>query len=173
MKSRYLDRAIWKALSWSPTLHKNPAVTWIWRERESQIDFWPQYSWNVSRYASNFYHDALQKYALLWQKVTKIEHKLFFLKLFGRPRDIPAKFPGYPAKKFGFPGFRRTYRAFWPHPLTWKTPTPPEDIWTKKVWVWVPLDDRQITHRICVRLRHLLPLYPKLLPNQFKNDFVG
>ena len=137
----------------------------------------------------------------------EIEHKLFFLKLFGHLRDIPAKsrdippknrghkiepkhffsqtfralpgypgkIPGYPAKKslipwvsrdipnflaptpsrgrppphqkisglkslglgsffvpekkFDFPGFEGT--------VTWKTPTPLENIRTKKVWVWV------------------------------------
>ena len=60
--------------------------------------------------------------------------QIFFRKLFGQPQDIPAKIPGYPAKKFGFPGFRRTYRAlnFGPHPFPWKTPTPPKDIRTKK-----------------------------------------
>ena len=42
----------------------------------------------------------------------------FFLKLFGHPRDIRAKIPGYHGKKFGFPGF--------PHPFTWKTPTHPK-----------------------------------------------
>ena len=36
----------------------------------------------------------------------------FFLNFSGHPRDIPAKIPGCPAKKFAFPGFRRTYRTF-------------------------------------------------------------
>ena len=63
----------------------------------------------------------------------------FFLKLFGHPWDIPAKIPGYPAKKFGFPEFRRTCRTFWPPtPSHGRPPPPPEDIRTKKVWVWVP-----------------------------------
>ena len=44
------------------------------------------------------------------------EHSLesinfFLLKLFGHPWDIPAKLPGYPAKKYVFPGFRGTYRT--------------------------------------------------------------
>ena len=43
-----------------------------------------------------------------------------FSQTFRHPRDIPAKLPGYQAKKFGFPGF------------TWKSSTPPEDIRTKK-----------------------------------------
>ena len=63
---------------------------------------------------------------------TRTEHKLFF-QTFRAPPGHPGKIPGYPAKKFGFPGFRRTYQTFWPpHPFTRKTPTPPEDIWTKK-----------------------------------------
>ena len=35
----------------------------------------------------------------------EIEPKLIFLKLFGRPRDIPAKSRDIPPKKFDFPGF--------------------------------------------------------------------
>ena len=35
----------------------------------------------------------------------KIEQELFFLKLFGHSRDIPAKIPVYPPKQFDFPGF--------------------------------------------------------------------
>ena len=39
----------------------------------------------------------------------------FFLNLFGPPPpDIRAKNPGNPAKTFGFPGFRGTYRTFCP-----------------------------------------------------------
>ena len=36
------------------------------------------------------------------------------------------------AKKFGFPGFEGHTELFGTHPFTWKTPTPPEDIRTKK-----------------------------------------
>ena len=60
----------------------------------------------------------------------KLNRDLFFLKLFGRPQDIPPKIPGYPAKKFGFPGLRRTYRTFWPPPVHVEDPHP--DIRTKK-----------------------------------------
>ena len=35
-------------------------------------------------------------------------------------------------KKFDFPGFEGHTELFGPHPFTWKTPTPPEDIRTKK-----------------------------------------
>ena len=48
------------------------------------------------------------------------------------PRHMPAKIPGCPAKKCGFLGSWGTYRTFWPPPFHWKTPTPPEDIRTKK-----------------------------------------
>ena len=62
---------------------------------------------------------------------TKIEHKFFFLKLFGHLRDIPPKSWDIPPKKFDFPGFEGHTELFGPHPFTWKTPTPPENIWTK------------------------------------------
>ena len=63
---------------------------------------------------------------------TKIAHELFFLKLFGHHRDIPPKIPGYPAKKLVSLGFEGHTELCGPHPFTWKTPTPPEDIRTKK-----------------------------------------
>ena len=72
------------------------------------------------------------------QERTKTEHKLLFLKLFGHPRDIPAKTPGYPAKKFGFHGFRRTYRTFWPPPLHVEDPHPTRRYLDQKFWAWVP-----------------------------------
>ena len=46
----------------------------------------------------------------------------FLSQTFRAPPGQPCKIPGYPAKKFGFPGFRGTYRTFGPHPFTWKTP---------------------------------------------------
>ena len=62
----------------------------------------------------------------------KIEHKLFFLKLFGRRRDILAKSLDIPPKKFAFPGFGRHTELFGPHPFTWKMPTSPDNIRTLK-----------------------------------------
>ena len=56
----------------------------------------------------------------------------FFLKLFGHFRDIPAKSRDIPPKKFDFPGFEGHTELFGPHPFTWKTPTPPENIRSKK-----------------------------------------
>ena len=65
---------------------------------------------------------------------TSIEHKLLFLKLFRAPRDIKARIPGHPAKKFGFPGFRRTCQTFLaPTPSRGRRPIPLEDIQTKKL----------------------------------------
>ena len=64
---------------------------------------------------------------ILWVTVLDRGQKLntnLFLKLFGCPRDIPAKVPGYPAKKLGFPGHRRTYRTFWAPPLHVEDPHP-------------------------------------------------
>ena len=53
----------------------------------------------------------------------KIEHIPFF-QTFQAFRDILAKILGCPAKKFAFPGFRRTYRTIWPPPLHVKDPHP-------------------------------------------------
>ena len=39
---------------------------------------------------------------------------------------VPAKSRDIPPKKFAFPGFEGHTELFGPHPLTWKTPTPPE-----------------------------------------------
>ena len=51
----------------------------------------------------------------------------------GKSRQI------YPAKKFGFPGFQRTYRTFWsPTPLHVEDPHPTRRYPDQKVWVWVP-----------------------------------
>ena len=63
---------------------------------------------------------------------TRIEPKHFFLKLFGRFRDIPAKSRDIPPKKFDSLGFEGHTELFGPHPFTWKTPTPPENIRTQK-----------------------------------------
>ena len=68
----------------------------------------------------------------------KIEHKLFFLKLFGHFRDIPAKSRDIPPKKVWFPWFRGTYRTFWPPPLHVEDPHPTRKYPDQKVWVWVP-----------------------------------
>ena len=54
-----------------------------------------------------------------------------FSQTFRAPPDMPAKIPGYPTTEFGFPGFRRTYRTFWPPHPTRRYPD-------QKVWVWVP-----------------------------------
>ena len=62
----------------------------------------------------------------------KIEPKHFFLKLFGRFRDIPAKSRDIPPKKFDSLGFGGHKELFGPHPFTWKTPTPPENIRAQK-----------------------------------------
>ena len=62
----------------------------------------------------------------------KLNTNFFFLKLFGHPRDIPAKSRDIPPKKFDFPGFEGRMELFGPHPFTWKTPTPLENIRTKK-----------------------------------------
>ena len=58
--------------------------------------------------------------------------QIFLLKLFGRPWDIPAKSRDILPKKFDFPGFEGRIELFGPHPFTWKTPTPLENIRTKK-----------------------------------------
>ena len=57
----------------------------------------------------------------------------FFFSNFRAPLGYPGKLPGYPAtRKFDFPGFEAHTKLFGPHPFTWKTPTPPENIRTQK-----------------------------------------
>ena len=62
----------------------------------------------------------------------KLNTNFLFLELFGHRRDIPARSRDIPPKKFDVPGFEGHTKLFGPHPFTWKTPTPPENIWTKK-----------------------------------------
>ena len=68
------------------------------------------------------------------KKGAKNETLTFFVKLFGHSRDIPAKSQDIPPKKkFDFPGFEGHIELVGPHPFTWKTPTPPENIQTQKL----------------------------------------
>ena len=89
---------------------------------------------------------------LLWG--TRIEPKHFFLKLFGHPRDIPAKSRDIPPKKFGFPGFEGHTELFGPHPFVWKTPTPPENIRAQKF-----------------RFGFVFPKLSRKIPSFSQNDF--
>ena len=55
----------------------------------------------------------------------KLNTNFLFLKLFRRPRDIPAKSRDIPPKKFDFPGFEGRIELFGPHPLPhWKISGP-------------------------------------------------
>ena len=68
----------------------------------------------------------------------------FFSQTFRAPPGYPGKIPGYPAKKFGLPGFRRTYRTFWPPPLNVEDPHPTRKYPDQKVWVWLPFSSLKI-----------------------------
>ena len=48
----------------------------------------------------------------------------FFSQTFRALPGYPSKIPGYPAKKVRFPGFRGTYRTFWPPPFHVEDPHP-------------------------------------------------
>ena len=61
----------------------------------------------------------------------------FFSQTFRVPPGYPGKLREYPAKKFGIPGFWRTYRTFWPPPLHVEDPHPTWRYPDQKVWVWV------------------------------------
>ena len=82
--------------------------------------------------------------ALLWTNDLwtsaggQIRTHAFFSLTFRVPAGYPSKIPGYPAKKFGFPGFRGTYRTFWPPPLHVEDPHLTRRYPDQKVWVWVP-----------------------------------
>ena len=57
-----------------------------------------------------------------------------FSQTFRAPPGYPGKSQDIPPKKFGFLGFEGHTELFGPHPFTWKSPTPPEEIRTKKFW---------------------------------------
>ena len=57
----------------------------------------------------------------------------FFSQTFRALPGYPGKFPGYPAKKVWFPGFRGTYRTFWPPPLHVEDPHPTREYPDSKV----------------------------------------
>ena len=65
----------------------------------------------------------------------------FVSQTFGAPPGYPGKNPGCPAKKFGFPGFRGTYRTFSPPPLHVEEPHSTRRYPGQKVWVWVPFSN--------------------------------
>ena len=52
----------------------------------------------------------------------------FFSQTFRALPGYPGKIPGYPPKKVWFPGFRGTYRTFWPPPLHVEDPQPTRKI---------------------------------------------
>ena len=69
--------------------------------------------------------------------------QVFFSQTFRALPGYPSNIPGYPAQKAWFPwvSFEGHAELFGPHPSTWKTPTPPENIRTQKfgfVLVFVP-----------------------------------
>ena len=57
----------------------------------------------------------------------------FFFSSFSGTAGTSEQDPGMSRQqKFVFPGFEGHTELFGPHPFTWKTPTPPEKIWTQK-----------------------------------------
>ena len=104
---------------------------------------------------------------VLWVRLSKYRERKsntnFFRKLFRRPRDIPAKSRDILPKKFDFPGFEGRIELFGPHPFTWKTPTPLENIRTKKFgfgFLFLP------ENLICAALR--LPFVPAILLRKYQ-----
>ena len=67
-----------------------------------------------------------------WSRGRELNTNLYFLKLFGHPRDIPAKSRDIAPKSLVSLDFGGHTELLGPHPFTWKTPTPPENIRTKK-----------------------------------------
>ena len=81
---------------------------------------------------SPFAPDTVPPKMFMCLQETKIEPKPFFLKLCGRPR-ISRQNPGISRpKSLVSLGFEGHTELFGPHPFAWKTPTPPEEIRTKK-----------------------------------------
>ena len=69
---------------------------------------------------------------VIWLLETQKWTQTFFLRLFGRPQDIPAKSRDIPPKSLVSLGSEGHTELLAPHPFTWKTPTPPESIRTKQ-----------------------------------------
>ena len=93
-------------------------------------------------------------------------NKPLFLKLVGHPRDIPAKSRDIPPESLVSLGFEGHTELFGPHPFTWKPPTPPENIRTKKFGFGFLffLEDGRSFFYILARVRKISPkfLCPKL-----------
>ena len=90
---------------------------------------------DVERTGCNFFSsDSLSP----TNRERKLNTNIFFLKLFGRPRDVPTN-PGISRPKSLIPWFRGTYRTFWPPPVHVEDPYPTGKYPDQKVWVWVPL----------------------------------
>ena len=68
-----------------------------------------------------------------YSRVRELNPNIFFSNFRAFWWDIPAKFRDIPPKKFDSLGFEGHTELFGPHPFTWKTPTPPENIRTQKV----------------------------------------
>ena len=77
---------------------------------------------------------SLRQYLLFWCKFRgqKLNPNIFFSNFSGASGISPGKIPGYPAKKVDSLGSEGHTELFGPHPFTWKTPTPPENIQTQK-----------------------------------------
>ena len=100
-------------------------VSWLLRHTCA-----PSVPWGPRRFISDIGQSKMVFCHL--NRERKLNPNYFFSNFSGAPRDIPAKSRDIPPKMFDFPGFEGRIELFGPHPFTWKTPTPLENIRTKK-----------------------------------------
>ena len=79
----------------------------------------------------------------------ELNTNLFFSNFSGAP-GISQQNPRISRQKsLVSPGFEGHTELSGPHPFTWKTPTPPENIRTKEFWVWVPFSSLTLVAHDC------------------------
>ena len=87
----------------------------------------------LPRYASHLYWQCSLTLQPLLFLGDENRTQMFFSQTFRALPGYPGQIPGYPGKKFDSLGFEGHTELFGPHPFTWKTPTPPENIRTQKI----------------------------------------
>ena len=126
---------------------------------------------NLRQIISYFLHENTfwARHGNAFHRGQKLKTNLFFSNFFGHTRDIPAKIPAYPAKQFGFRGFRRTCRTFWPPPLHVEDPHSSRRYPDQKVWLGVPFSSLISAHTTTTTDRSYsrgalacVSLYPKV-----------
>ena len=100
---------------------KNTAFTRTFSK--SSRELFPAFLWHES---------GTQRKLFRKTRSEKLNTNFFFSNFSGAAGISWQKSRDIPPKMFDFPGFEGHTELFGPHPFTWKTPTPPENIRTNK-----------------------------------------